>query len=151
MRLSNDKNVIVKDLNSDVESFNKFGDDISDCTSLTSNNSIRDMTEIPRFTEKKSPVIPDKNTVNMIYDPKKMYQDFVKVCLKVKFEKLHNSHSGRDIPEKILFKECLKKEIPESEWYSFVLNEIQSPNKYAQYMKNTLMSSKKGKLQKNIR
>ena len=136
MRLSNNTKVIVKDLSSDVDSYNKFGDDISDCTSLTSNNSIREMVDIPRITDKKSPIVPTKNPANLVYDPKKMYQDFVKICLKVKFEKLHNSHSGRDIPEKILFKECLKKEIPESEWYSFVLNELQSTHKYTQYIKN---------------
>lgn len=146
---STNKKAVVNYISSDVESNNKYNDEISDCTSLTSNNSIKEMTDIPIISENKNKDF-DKYG-NVIYDPKKMYQDFVKVCLKVKFEKLHNTHSGRDVPEKILFKECLKKEILQSEWYSFILNELQSPHKYSQYKKNNQILSKKGKLQKNIR
>jgi hypothetical protein len=68
-------------------------------------------------------------------DQKKLYQEFVKIMLKVKFEKFNNSHTGQKIPEKILFKECIKHNIAKKDWTEFIIRELQQPNKYIQYMK----------------
>ena len=129
---------ILKDISSDIES-NKY-DDISDATSMTSSIS---MTSRKRNIE--APIIPEKKENNYIVDAKKLYQDFVKAVLKVKFEKIHSSHKGQDIPEKILFKECIKKNIPELEWNDFILNELKNPQKYSEYFK---LNNKKLKVQK---
>ena len=119
------ENNILNDLNSDVD-YDKF-DEISDCTSMTSNQSLTSRNSII------APIIPDKK--NHIVDAKKLYQDFVKAVLKVKFEKIHNSHKGQNIPEKILFRECIKKNIPESEWINFILNELKNPSHYSEHLK----------------
>ncbi len=71
-------------------------------------------------------------TINNSQELKKLYQDFVKVFLKVKFEKIHNTHKGQLISEKILFKECLRQEIPQREWAEFIVGELKQPGKYAQ-------------------
>lgn len=78
---------------------------------------------------------------------KQLYQEFVKIMLKVKFEKIHNSHTGQAIPEKILFKECMQQNIPKNKWHEFIVNEFKNTSKYVKYMKNNksyknLVSSK---------
>lgn len=134
---------LLTDISSEVD-LGKNDDKFSDMTSITSNNSGFDL------NDNYPPEIPIKkqNSVDTMIDAKKMYQDFVKVCLKVKFEKLHNSHKGREIPEKILFKESILQGIHENDWYSFVLSELQSPHKYNQHLGQ--LSNRKIKLQKNV-
>lgn len=133
------QNNLLADISSDVD--HKVGiDSISDCTSMSSNNSAMDLNELP-------PQISNQKPIEVIYDAKKLYQDFVKICLKTKFEKLHNSHKGREIPDKVLFKESIKRGIRESEWSSFILSELQNPHKYSQHLGS---SNKKVKMQKNI-
>jgi len=127
---------ILKEITSDVESKNI--DELSDNTSMTSNTSFRSIKEIPS--------IPEKRPHDYIVDAKKLYQDFVKVVLKVKFEKIHNTHKGQDVPEKILFKECIKRNIPESEWSEFIQNELKYPEKYSEYFKS---NNKKMRVLKN--
>ena len=68
-------------------------------------------------------------------DSKKLYQEFVKIMLKVKFEKFNNSHTGQKIPEKVLFKECIKQNKQKKDWTDFIIGELQQPSKYAQYLK----------------
>lgn len=132
---------LVKDISSDVESKNH--DDLSDCTSMTSNTSLRalngETVEIPQ--------IPEKNTgENKMLDAKKLYQDFVKTVLKIKFEKIHSSHKGQDVPENVLFKQCLKNNIPEGEWVNFIMNELKNPDKYSEYFKTSV---RKMRIQRN--
>jgi hypothetical protein len=111
---------------------------------MMSGISLRESIQLPRLNSREK-------IMSTMRDPKKMYQDFVKISLKVKFEKLHNSHSGRDIPEKALFKECLKRGILEKDWYSFILSELQDPYKYTQYIKVSNQSNKKGnKMHRNV-
>lgn len=135
----NHKKNQINDLSSDIEI--RFAEDsLSDCTSMTSTNSFVDLNEFP------SQSVCEKRA-EIVFDAKKLYQGFVKICLKIKFEKLHNTHKGRDIPEKILFKESIRRGISENEWSNFVLRELQNPQKYSQYITS---SNKKSKITKNI-
>jgi len=63
---------------------------------------------------------------------KKDYKEFVKLVLKIKFEKLHNTHNGQKINEKTLYKECLSKNIQREYWASFIEEELQYIDKYIQ-------------------
>lgn len=150
---------ILSEVKSDVGS-KYYNDDISDCTSMTSMQSVINNKDIKQqiedmiqnnFEEKSKNDI--KASINEIVieenkkeDPKKIYQDFVKTSLKIKFEKLHNSHKGWEIPEKVLFKECLKNNIPKNQWNVFIFNELQQPQKYSSYFK----LPKNRKMQKNV-
>lgn len=95
----------------------------------------------------EAPFIPEKTKSDYLVDAKKLYQDFVKSVLKIKFEKIHNTHKGQDIPEKVLFKECIKRNIPETEWNDFILEELKNPQKYSEFFKT---NNKKMKIQKGI-
>ena len=55
--------------------------------------------------------------------------------LKLKFETIHNSHQGQQIPQKLLFKESIKLNIPPSGWEEFIKNELKRPEKYSYFMK----------------
>lgn len=130
---------ILQDINSDIESRNM--EDISDCTSLTSNTS-----SLSYKDNLEAPLIQETKQSNHIIDAKRLYQDFVKAVLKVKFEKIHSSHKGQDVPEKVLFKECIKRNIPELQWHEFIINELKNPDKYSEYFKSNI---KKMRVQKN--
>jgi hypothetical protein len=117
---------------------------MSDCTSMASSvvptefgdyKENRDSTtnQINLKTSMVSSTSPIKNDYP---DVKKMYQEFVKIMLKVKFEKFNNTHSGQKIPEKLLFKECLKNKIPRKDWHDFIVVELQQPSKYLKNNKN---------------
>ncbi len=148
-KIDSSKHFNQVDLNSEIQS-HKFIDEISDCTSMTSNTSAKDTMQITGNEYKLNISSNQKEKEHKeIKDPKRLYQDFIKIFLKVKFEKLHNTHKGWEIPEKILFKECIKQGVNENDWSSFILSELQQPQKYTQYFKsnNTL---RKNKMNKNI-
>jgi hypothetical protein len=65
---------------------------------------------------------------------KKLYKIFVKAFLKIKFEKIDSSHPAQKIPEKILFKECLKQEVPEEKYTEFIEREINNISKYSNFI-----------------
>lgn len=110
---------IVEEITSDIYS-DKVNDEISDCTSFFSTGSRASL----------------EMKVNSQIDPKKIYQEFVKLTLKIKFEKLHNSHKGHEIPEKALFRECSKLSIPRKEWFDFIFNELQNTKKYEKFLQS---------------
>ncbi len=118
--------------------------ELSDCTSMTSSASMSDFPpEMNKSTFRNSSTI-SSGSASDNPDTKKLYQDFVKIMLKVKFEKFNNTHSGQKIPEKILFKECIRLNIPKSNWTDFIIGELQQPHKYAQYLKrDTKFKSRK--------
>jgi len=66
---------------------------------------------------------------------KKLYKEFVKIMLKLKFEKIPTSHMGQKIPEKLLFKECTKREVPQENWSEYILEELTHPEKYFNQIK----------------
>lgn len=114
---------MLKDLNSEYEY--KDGDELSDCTSMTSTNSFKS-----QFDKNDIPVIPERSLQDKLHDAKKLVSNFYQRVLKIKFEKLHSSHKGQAIENAVLFKECIKKNIPETEWDAFILKELNNPSKY---------------------
>jgi hypothetical protein len=117
--------------------------EFSDATSMTSSASMSDFpTEHNKSTYRnRSSVSTDSN--NETTDIKKLYQEFVKIMLKVKFEKFNNTHTGQKIPEKVLFKECRRLNVPKQEWTDFIIGELQQPAKYIDFIKKDLKSKKK--------
>ena len=85
-------------------------------------------------------------------DSKKMYQEFVKIMLKVKFEKFNNSHSGQKIPEKVLFRECMRQKVDKKNWPDFIVRELQQSSKYADFIKkeNKSKNNKLGRTSQNL-
>ena len=53
----------------------------------------------------------------------------------MKFQKLHNSHLGQQIPAKPVYELANEKNISTKEWQDFILSEIQQPHKYAKFIK----------------
>jgi hypothetical protein len=66
---------------------------------------------------------------------KKLYKEFVKILLKIKFEKLKGAHLGQQIPEKVLFQECIQQNIPQNKWEEFIMSELNQPQKYMKHLK----------------
>lgn len=65
---------------------------------------------------------------------KKQYKLFVKEFLKIKFEQIDSSHPAQKIPEKILFKEFLKENVPKQKITEFIEREINNISKYSKYI-----------------
>jgi hypothetical protein len=119
-KIYNKKN-IVKDIDSDLENIS-VKSDISDCTSMSSSLS------------KKTGSDSEYNTRGSIKgserDRRKKYQEFVKVMLKVKFEKIHNTHKGQEISEKDLFYECVDRlKLEPSQWQAYIIDILRDPKK----------------------
>lgn len=68
---------------------------------------------------------------------------FYNTVLKIKLEKLHNSHKGMQIPPKMIFMESQRLRIPEDRWTEFILGELNNPIKYMNLKKKLQMSSKR--------
>lgn len=68
---------------------------------------------------------------------KNLFKQFSKLLIKVKFEKILSSHPGQKIPEKILFKECVRNKISKKHWDSFILDELNNYLKYTDHMIKT--------------
>ena len=54
---------------------------------------------------------------------------FFREVIRIKLEKLHNSHRGQKIPPAIIWENALKENIPENNWESFILHELNNPQK----------------------
>ncbi len=81
-------------------------------------------------------------------DPEKVrekarYMQFLKVLLKIKFQKLHNSHLGQQIPAKPIYEEAKSQNVSQEKWQDFILNEIKQPQKYMKFIKADKIKSKK--------
>lgn len=66
----------------------------------------------------------------------KGYKDFVKIFLKIKFEKLGHRHLGQRIPEKAIWKEIQKHKIPFEKWAETIEKEMNNPEKYNENIKS---------------
>ena len=55
---------------------------------------------------------------------------FFREVVRIKFEKLHNSHRGQKIPLKMIWEEAIKNNVHENNWESFILEELNNPKKY---------------------
>jgi hypothetical protein len=61
---------------------------------------------------------------------KALYREFVKIFLKIKFEKLDNDHIGQKISQTCVWEEVQKQNIPKDKWKEFILNELKNYKKY---------------------
>jgi len=83
-----------------------------------------------------------KNNSEIVKE-KARYMQFLKILLKIKFQKLHNSHMGQQIPAKPVYEEAKRQNISQENWQDFILNEIKQPQKYMKYIKADKLKSKK--------
>lgn len=74
---------------------------------------------------------------------KAKYMQFLKILLKIKFQKLHNSHLGQQIPAKPVYQEAKRLNVSQENWHDFILNEIKQPQKYIKYIKPDKLKNKK--------
>jgi hypothetical protein len=65
---------------------------------------------------------------------KEKYMQFLKLFLKLKFQKLPNSHLGQQIPARPVFDLAIEKNLLTKQWQDFILQEIEQPFKYAKYI-----------------
>ena len=65
-----------------------------------------------------------------VTNSKALYREFVKIFLKIKFEKLDNDHIGQKISQNCIWEEVQKQNIPKEKWKEFILNELKNYKKY---------------------
>jgi hypothetical protein len=118
-----EQKIKIEDINSDLDN-QSVKSEVSDCTSMTSNNSVTSFKEEVNL----KPADFSGNSISVKQNDKK---EFIKMALKIKFEKLHNTHKGQQVSEKALYEECLKQGIAKSKWGEFILQELNTPGKYA--------------------
>lgn len=61
---------------------------------------------------------------------KALYREFVKMFLKIKFEKLDNEHYGQKVSQNIIWEEVQTKDIPKDKWKEFILGELKNKKNY---------------------
>jgi len=152
--LINIDNNFLSEINSDVER-NVIKTEFSDGTSMNSINS--DTLSSPKSTHKgrlsfmkkpsnefgslgcldsgderaKTVGIPSlKNSKTSLNSDKELYREFVKVFLKIKFEKLDNDHLGQRTNQNHVWDELCKQKILKENWKPFILNELKNFRKY---------------------
>ena len=59
-----------------------------------------------------------------------LYREFVKMFLKIKFEKLDNDHIGQKISQTSIWEEVQKQNISKDKWKEFILVELKNYKKY---------------------
>ncbi len=121
------KQNVVKEIDSDLDNVS-IKSEISDCTSMSSvqTKTISDT----EYNTRGSIKISER-------DRRKKYQEFVKVMLKVKFEKIHNTHKGQEISEKDLFYECVDRlKLEPSQWQSYIIDILRDPKKCQEIINN---------------
>lgn len=131
-------NHILNDISSDVDnmSIRSFNSELSNSTFRMSTKSVDFESLQANLSSSKNSFFTNKIEPNQPSqeDVKKMYKNFVKVVLKIKFEKMKNNHPGQKIPEKVLFHECLKLEVPQDKFEVFIEEEINNFEKYSAYL-----------------
>ncbi len=96
-------------------------------------NDLKNSIKLIPFNSSSNSNLNSSNSSNEMKQQK--YKEFVKILLKVKFEKLHSTHHGQQIPERVLFMKCIYENVPQEEWADFILKEMKQPNKYSKYFK----------------
>ncbi len=103
------------------------------------------------INQRKSGYRPKKDVVFEDSNHKKLYKSFVKIFLKIKFEKIDTNHPGKKIPEKVLFNECMKEEVPEDKFHDFILHELNNLEKYSSYVNKNINQKKVLKKPRNTK
>lgn len=120
-KIYNKKN-IVNEIESDLDNIS-LKSEVSDCTSMSSSQTMKTGGSDSEYNTRGSVKISER-------DRRKKYQEFVKVMLKVKFEKIHNTHKGQEISEKDLFYECVDKlKLEPSQWQAYIIDILRDPKK----------------------
>ena len=74
------------------------------------------------------------NTVGVFnndkFNSRGLYREFVKMFLKIKFEKLDNDHFGQKISQNFIWEQVQKQCIPKDKWKDFILAELKNFKKY---------------------
>lgn len=106
-----------------LSSINSINDNVSICTlNDMTNMSGSDMNDDTEASNKeKGDSIANENN-NM--DTKEMYKAFSGKVLKIKFEKYSHNYLIKQIQCKLLFIECVKQQIPFSNWDNFIMKEM---------------------------
>ena len=122
------KQNIIKEIESDVDIMS-LKSEISDCTSMSSSQTLKTMSD--------SEYGPRGSVKGSEKDRRRKYKEFVKIMLKVKFEKIHNTHKGQEISEKDLFYECVDKlNLDPSQWQAFIIDILRDPKKCQEILNN---------------
>lgn len=58
-----------------------------------------------------------------------LYNKLKNTFFKVKFENIHVTNKIWDLPFKLIFKECIRLNIPEDKWYEFILSQMNNKQK----------------------
>ena len=66
-----------------------------------------------------------------------IYREFVKMFLKIKFERLDNDHTGQKISQNDVWMEVKKQNVNKDQWKDFILTELKNFKKYEE-MKKTI-------------
>ena len=93
-------------------------------------------------TEKKNTVNEVSSYNNKIDDPKYIYKEFVKIFLKVKFENIHCQHRGQNIPQSLVWKEALRRNITKSQYEEFITKELNNTSKYVNKRNSQTLNKK---------
>jgi hypothetical protein len=133
----------IEDIKSDFESNLKKNLEISDYytassrgslgSSYFSNQSAKDDKLLYSSRYNTLSVSDQNDHIKNSYNTetvKHNFRDFAKIYLKVKFEKMNNTHRGQTISDKILWKQIKEQCIPYEKWTEFVLFELNNYKKY---------------------
>jgi hypothetical protein len=102
-------------------------------------NEINDTTLNLTICDNHAELLQERKTLQIKPDAKEMknlYREFVKLVLKVKFEVFNGNHPAQKISERILFNECMSKEIPRPKYREFIIQELNQPEKYLKCFKS---------------
>jgi hypothetical protein len=134
-KIYNKKNIIT-DINSDVDNLS-CKSEVSDCTSMSSSQTLN------LASDSETGSTPKNVQRKAEQDKKRKYQEFVKIMLKVKFEKIHNTHKGQEISERDLFFECVERQkIDQSQWQAFIIEVLKDPKKCQEVLLNSKRKNK---------
>lgn len=120
-------------LNNDISSI-KSDMTFDDCKSFNNQNNISTLFSNKNQFHEEESVIFDKNK------EKREKKEFLKELLRIKFEKLHSTHSGLRIPQQLVWDECKSNNITKEKWKEFILGELNMPEKY----ENIIAGKRKG-------
>lgn len=139
-------------INTSMTVIGSVGEDLNGTTTSQKNiGSMYPTGEVNNINEEKTKNC-NKNEIDLTFydtfnnhqsENQKIKKLFFSKVLKIKLEKLHNSHIGTQIPPKLIFMESQRLKIPEDRWEEFILGELNNPIKYKTLPKKLQKNSKK--------
>lgn len=80
--------------------------------------------------DKRANTVGTFNPENKVKNSKTLYREFVKMFLKIKFEKLDNEHIGQKVSQQAVWEEVQNHNVPKDKWKEFILSELKNYKKY---------------------